>query len=75
MKKELTCKDYNNKGIIEYNAGQYEYAIIYFDKAILIDPNYIDTYYNRAVAKYNLNQYKESLLDYSKYIELKYKED
>ena len=51
-------------------AGQYEQAIVEFDKAIELDPNYPKVYANRGLAYSSLGEYDKAIADYSKAIEL-----
>jgi tetratricopeptide (TPR) repeat protein len=43
------------------NLGKYEEAITWFDKALEIDPHFIDAMYNKADALGELGKYEESL--------------
>jgi tetratricopeptide (TPR) repeat protein len=62
---DITAKDINAlifKGVGLYLHGKYEEAIIWFDKALAIDPNNIDALYNKAqVLSYMMGKYEESL--------------
>ena len=46
-------------------------AIIDYDKAIVLDPNYADAYYNRGNVKSELGQLEAAIEDYDKAICLK----
>ena len=50
--------------------GKYEEAIVYYNKAIELDPNYTDAYNGREKAKNDLGKYEEAIKDYDKAIEL-----
>ena len=50
--------------------GKYEEAIVYYNKAIELDPNYTDAYNDRGFTKYYLGQYEDSIKDFNKVIEL-----
>ena len=58
------------KGNNAFENKDFDSAIIYFTKAIELDPNYAITYNNRGEAYSNLEQYPEALVDYTKAIEL-----
>jgi len=40
---------------------QYDSAMVYYDKAIEINPDYVYAYYNKSVARYNQNRYDEAI--------------
>jgi tetratricopeptide (TPR) repeat protein len=65
-----TAAEYNQTGNAKYNLGQYEAAILDYDKAIQIDPNYKIAYSNRGLAKNNLGQYEAAILDFDKAIQI-----
>ncbi|MEI0510002.1 tetratricopeptide repeat protein [Brachyspira intermedia] len=50
--------------------GKYEEAIVYYNKAIELDPNYTDAYNGREKAKNDLGKYEDSIKDFNKVIEL-----
>lgn len=50
------------------NSGDFQEAIIYFDKAVAIDPNYDAAYSNRGGAKWKLKRYQEAIADYDRAI-------
>ena len=60
-----------------YNSGteyleqeQYNQAIVDFDEAIRLDPQYAKVYSNRGLAYINLGQYERAILDYDEAIRL-----
>ena len=61
---------YFNKACNFYYKGKCKEAIVYYNKAIELDPNNSAAYNNRGNAKKDLVQYKEALKDYNKAIEL-----
>ena len=63
---ELTYKD----GFDAHKEGLYAEAISHFDKAIQLDPDYVDAYYGRVVAYKKLDQYQRAIQDYDKAIQL-----
>ena len=50
--------------------GKYEEAIVYYNKAIELDPNNSAAYNNRGFAKDCLHKYEDSIKDFNKVIEL-----
>lgn len=62
---------YNNLGIEEYQKGNYNKAISYFNKAIELDPNNAFAYNNRGLAHSELKEYNKAISDYNKAIALK----
>ena len=46
-----SARGYNNRGNLYLEFKDWEYAIADFDRAIAIDPNYVDAYIGRGVAK------------------------
>ena len=59
-----------NRGVNNYNAGNYEAAIADYSNAIDIDPEYTSAYRNRGQAYDQLNKTDLALADYSKALEL-----
>ena len=47
-----------NTGIEKFNAKDFQNAIIHFDSAITITPNYEKALFNRGSAKFQLKDYK-----------------
>jgi Caspase domain/Glucodextranase, domain B/Tetratricopeptide repeat len=75
---------YHNRGFAKNNLGQYQTAILDFDKAIKLESNYTISYNNRGKAHYELGNYNQAIADYDKAIEVggssydpyyKYRED
>ena len=67
---------YNNLGVKEYQKGNYDKAISYFNKAIELDPNNAVVYHNRGLvyfktgSYYNTEPFHKAISDFSKAIEL-----
>ena len=63
------AEQYNNKGLDLYNSGQYEEAIEWYDKAIVLETKKIEDidicYFNRGRAYYNLANYEKAIGDFS----------
>jgi len=47
-----------------FSRGDVQAALKYFDKAILLSPNYDLLYYNRGSVKYGLKDYQGAVIDY-----------
>ena len=65
MEKKIS-KEFNNKGFDLYKQGNYNEAIIEFEKAIDINPFYKEALYNKALALFLLNKYEDSINDINK---------
>jgi tetratricopeptide (TPR) repeat protein len=65
--------DDNDEGIKKYETGDYNGAILDYNKSIELDPNYSIAIYNRGLSKYELEDYLEAIKDFDKAIELGYK--
>ncbi|WP_373521637.1 tetratricopeptide repeat protein [Aquiflexum sp.] len=61
---------FNQLGIIEMEQSQFEKAVEYFSKAIIISQNEAILWENRAQAKESLGWNKEAFLDYQKALSL-----
>ena len=64
---------YNNRGDILSNLPKpkYKEALSDFNRAIILDPNYDQTYYNRGVVRSHLGDKEGALSDFNKALELK----
>jgi tetratricopeptide (TPR) repeat protein len=62
---------YSNRGVAKRKLGQYQSAILDFDKAIQLDPSAALAYNSRGNAKMDLGQYQSAILDFDKAIQLK----
>jgi tetratricopeptide (TPR) repeat protein len=65
-----SAQTYLGLGIDKYNAGDFQGAIVYYDRAIEINRNYTDAYYHRGLAKSALRQEKAAIFDYNQAIEI-----
>ncbi len=64
IKSGLTSADiYNNLGTAESNAGNFNAALSYFDRAIVLCPHHDEYHLNRALAKYRLKDFKAAASD------------
>ncbi len=64
-----TAKDYFNKGNTDMGNGAYQSAIMYFSKAIELNPKDAQSYGGRAFCKKSQKDYKGAIEDYTKAIE------
>jgi tetratricopeptide (TPR) repeat protein len=64
--KQLTDKEYFQKGSSLFQQSNFTDAIIQFDKAINLNPNYTEAYGDRGASKANLGQYEGAISDYQK---------
>jgi len=60
----------NNQGFAYNNEGEYHKALVAFNKAIELDPNFAPAFNNRGWAYIELKQYEEGIADCTKAIEL-----
>ncbi len=61
---------YVNQGIDYVNKGKYDDAITNFNKALEINPRYVEAYYNRGLAYYKQCLYDYSISDCNKALEI-----
>lgn len=68
------AEQYNNDGLELYNLGEYEKAIVLYDKAIDLENKGISDidvcYYNRGRAYFKLGNYQKAIDDYTIAIEI-----
>ena len=69
--ESLTADDYYNQGNDWLAQDRYQEAIVAYDKAIKIKPDYADAWINRGFALDNLKRYDEALESNEKAIEIK----
>jgi len=60
----------NGLGLALFEKGKFKEAIHYYNKAILIKPDYADTFNNRGAAYNGLGQYQRAIEDLNKTIRL-----
>ena len=58
------------KGVNAVKNNDFNSAIIYYTKAIELDPKNVEAYYGRGFAYDELKKYPEAIADYTKAIEL-----
>lgn len=66
----LDTFEYANAGVACADAGDYEGAIAYYDKALSLCPDIAEIHYNRAVALEHLGMRDEAITEYEAAIEL-----
>lgn len=54
------------RGLDKAAAGDYESAIEEFNRAIEINPNFVDAYYQRGLAQFDLGKRQNAIADYTK---------
>lgn len=70
MSEEKDYKFYINQGIELTNKGEFDEAIVSFDKAIELNNNAELAYFSKGIAYHNLNQLQAAYESYTKAIEL-----
>jgi tetratricopeptide (TPR) repeat protein len=70
LKQFFAGEDYNDKGIYQYNIGNYQQAIIDFTKAIKLNPFNAMAYSNLGNTHYKLGNYQQAINNDTKAIEL-----
>jgi tetratricopeptide (TPR) repeat protein len=63
---------YSNRGIVKYKLGQNQAAIIDYDRAIAINPNFAMAYSNRGPAKSELGQNQAAIIDYDQAVAINF---
>ena len=66
----LSASYYFDSALEKQNKGDNQGAIVDYDKAIELNPNYSLAYNNRGLAKSGLKDYEGAIVDYNKAIEL-----
>ena len=61
---------YYTEGVALSELGKYSEAITCYDKAIAIDPNYVEAWNNKGNALYMLGKYSEAITCFDKVIEI-----
>ena len=65
-----TSTEFNNQGLAKYNTKDYNGALLDFNKAIELYPNYLEAYGNRSIAKYQVKDLTGALQDCDKVLQL-----
>ena len=69
--EQMTAWDYYRQGNRYYFSGEYENAILSYEKAIKQKPDYAEAYNNRGVTYGKLGESEKAIVDFSKAMELK----
>ena len=64
--QNAAAKPYFDRGVQQYENGQYEEAIRNLTSAVNADPNAYLAYYNRGLAQYRLANYDAAISDYTR---------
>ena len=67
---EPTAEEYYNLGVYLTEKERYEHAIMQFDRALELEPDYSDAYHGRGRAYYDKGDYWSAIADYTRAIEL-----
>ena len=67
---DFNADAYFNRGAAYSKAGYYQQAILDYDKATKINPNYAEAYYNRGAVYGILGNNRQAIEDYDKAIEI-----
>ena len=59
-----------NRGSNYMTRGEYDQAILCFDKTIKIKPKFVPAYCKRGTAYYEKSEYEQAVLDFTKALEL-----
>ena len=66
----LTAHVYNNRGNLCMSTGQLEKAVINYNRAVGLNPDFAEAYNNRGIAHRSLGKFNEAVSDYDRAIEL-----
>ena len=69
--QSISAETYLRWGYAKYRLDQYQAAIVDYDAAINLKPDFAPAYYFRGTVKRSLGQYKEAIEDYDTAIDLK----
>jgi len=70
QRPSLDTDSYLNRGVAYGKKGQYDQAIVDFNKAIELDPRDAAAYYNRGISYEKRGQHDRAILDFTKAIEI-----
>jgi len=65
---------YFNRGYAKYLCSDFKGAIADYNKAIKLEPKFIEAYYSRSIAKRRIGSHKSAVIDYNKAEKLSRKE-
>ena len=61
--------EYFNEAIGYFKARDFKKAVVYYSKAIDVNPEYTKAYYNRGSAKLNVKDYEGAIRDFDRVLE------
>jgi tetratricopeptide (TPR) repeat protein len=67
---QLTAIDYNNRGFVKIESGDYQGAIADFNQAIKLQPDYATAYNNRGLLKMGAEDNQGAITDFNQAIKL-----
>jgi tetratricopeptide (TPR) repeat protein len=73
QQKQVESKDakfYNNRGVAYFAKGEYDQAISELNKAIEINPSYVEAYDNRGCAYVAKGKYDQGISDFNRALEI-----
>jgi tetratricopeptide (TPR) repeat protein len=68
--KKLTASEWYEEGLALHRKGKWDKAIVDYNKALELNPQYTDAYYNRGICYYKKDEYDKAIADYKKVLEL-----
>jgi len=68
--QELEAWEIVNKGVALGNLGKFDEAIVCFDRALEINPEYAEAWYNKGFALGNLGKFDEAIVCYDRALEI-----
>lgn len=68
--KLISSETYVKEGLAKHKSRQPQGAIIDYNIAIQLNPNFADAYFYRGLAKHELERYEEAITDYNQAIQL-----
>ena len=68
-KSAIVNEAYFSRGVQRTHKKSYKRAVLDFNKAIEINPDYLDSYLNRGIAYRNLKSYRKAIKDFNTCIE------
>src|SRR5580692_5721060 len=64
-------KEYFEKGEYYFDKGDFKEAINWYNKAIVIKPNFAIAYCKRGYSNFEIDKFYDGIIDFSKAIEIK----
>ncbi len=64
------AKEYLERGLVYAGTGDYDYAMVEFNRALTYNPRFAEAYYNRAILYHEKGDYSRALADYDRAIML-----